>query len=29
MILLIPNYEIVQGVGHTLENKDGINVQKT
>jgi hypothetical protein len=29
MILLIPNYETAQGVRHTLEKKDGINVQKT
>jgi hypothetical protein len=29
MILLIPNYETAQSVRHTLEKKDGINVQKT
>ena len=28
MVLLIPNYETVQGVKYTLEKRAGINVQK-
>jgi hypothetical protein len=28
MVLLIPSFETVQGVKHTLEKREGINVEK-